>query len=67
MKFKCARGGLDKNKKKGKKKKNRLGVDLGGGDSEPDEPLEPKPCLKVQRKGDVFTIQVRTLFNDNFI
>ncbi|CAH0400604.1 unnamed protein product [Chilo suppressalis] len=62
MTFKCARGGneRDKNKKK-KKKGNRPGVDLGGGDSEPDEPLEPKPALKVQKKGDVFTIQVNPL------
>lgn len=60
MTFKCPRGGQDKDKSKKKKKKGRTaGADMGGGDSEPDEPLEPKPTLKVQRKGDVFTIQVR--------
>ncbi|XP_013192068.1 uncharacterized protein LOC106136154 [Amyelois transitella] len=62
MTFKCARGGPDKDKNKKKKKKgSRPGADVGGGDSEPDEPLEPKPALKVQRKGDVFTIQVNPL------
>lgn len=57
MTFKCPRGGPDKDKKK-KKKGARPGMDLGGGDSEPEEPLDPKPALKVQRKGDTFTIQV---------
>lgn len=62
MTFKCARGGQDKDKNKKKKKKgSRPGADVGGGDSEPDEPLEAKPALKVQRKGDVFTIQVNPL------
>lgn len=62
MTFKCARGGQDKDKNKKKKKKgSRPGADVGGGDSEPDEPLEAKPALKVQRKGDVFTIQVYLL------
>ncbi|CAD0204028.1 unnamed protein product [Chrysodeixis includens] len=62
MTFKCARGGPEKDKNKKKKKKgHRPGADVGGGDSEPDEPLEPKPALKVQRKGDVFTIQVNPL------
>ncbi|XP_075983078.1 uncharacterized protein LOC142981219 isoform X2 [Anticarsia gemmatalis] len=62
MTFKCARGGPDKDKKQKKKKKgHRPGTDLGGGDSEPEEALEPKPALKVQRKGDVFTIQVNPL------
>ncbi|KAM3960486.1 uncharacterized protein ACR2FA_005394 [Aphomia sociella] len=62
MTFKCQRGGPDKDKNKKKKKKgSRPGADLGGGDSEPEEPLEPKPTLKVQRKGDVFTIQVNPL------
>ncbi|XP_050664138.1 uncharacterized protein LOC126964860 isoform X2 [Leptidea sinapis] len=61
MTFKCPRAGReDKNKKK--KKKGRLaGANTGGGDSEPEEPLEPKPALKVQRKGDTFTIQVNPL------
>lgn len=60
MTFKCPRGGAEKDKNKKKKKKgNRPGTDVGGGDSEPEEPLEPKPALKVQRKGDVFTIQVK--------
>ncbi|KPI92176.1 hypothetical protein RR46_13397 [Papilio xuthus] len=62
MTFKCPRGGQDKDKSKKKKKKGqRPGADMGGGDSEPEEPLEPKPALKVQRKGDVFTIQVNPL------
>ncbi|XP_047512405.1 uncharacterized protein LOC125054499 isoform X2 [Pieris napi] len=62
MTFKCARQGQDKDKSKKKKKKGRTtGADMGGGDSEPDEPLEPKPALRVQRKGDVFTIQVNPL------
>ncbi|XP_050551203.1 uncharacterized protein LOC118275702 isoform X2 [Spodoptera frugiperda] len=65
MTFKFARGGPDKDKNKKKKKKgNRpggTGGDVGGGDSEPEEALEPKPTLKVQRKGDVFTIQVSPL------
>ncbi|CAK1596624.1 unnamed protein product [Parnassius mnemosyne] len=62
MTFKCTKGGQDKDKSKKKKKKGkRLGTDTGGGDSEPDEPLEPKPTLKVHRKGDVFTIQVNPL------
>ena len=64
MTFKCPRGGQDKDKSKKKKKKGRTaGADMGGGDSEPDEPLEPKPTLKVQRKGDVFTIQVNTYYS----
>ncbi|KAI8424844.1 hypothetical protein MSG28_006769, partial [Choristoneura fumiferana] len=58
MTFKCARGGPDKDKKK---KKRKPGQAVGGGDSEPEEPLEPKPALKVQRKGDTFTIQVNPL------
>ncbi|XP_068619309.1 uncharacterized protein [Battus philenor] len=62
MTFKCPRGGQDKDKSKKKKKKGqRPGANMGGGDSEPDEPLEPKPALKVQRKGDIFTIQVNPL------
>ncbi|XP_047033940.1 uncharacterized protein LOC124640276 [Helicoverpa zea] len=63
MTFKFARGGPDKDKNKKKKKKGTRGpgADVGGGDSEPEEPLEPKPALKVQRKGDVFTIQVNPL------
>lgn len=55
MTFKCARGGPDKDKKK---KKRKPGQAVGGGDSEPEEPMEPKPALRVQRKGDTFTIQV---------
>lgn len=60
MTFKCPRGGPEKDKSKPKKRKKgaRPGADAGGGDSEPEEPLEPKPALKVQRKGDIFTIQV---------
>lgn len=67
MTFKFARGGPDKDKNKKKKKKGSrpggTGGDVGGGDSEPEEALEPKPTLKVQRKGDVFTIQVMVHFN----
>lgn len=58
MTFKCARGGPEKDKNKRKKKKGHKPGENLGGDSEPDEPLVPKPALKVQRKGDVFTIQV---------
>lgn len=65
MTFKCARNGPDKDKKKKKKKKK--GVAAAAGDSEPDEPLEPKPTLKVQRKGDVFTIQVTSISNQTRI
>ncbi|XP_030029463.2 uncharacterized protein LOC115446802 isoform X2 [Manduca sexta] len=63
MTFKCQRGGpeKDKNKKRPKRKGHRPGADVGGGDSEPEEPLDPKPALTVQRKGDVFTIQVNPL------
>ncbi|XP_034833771.1 uncharacterized protein [Maniola hyperantus] len=62
MTFKCPRSGPDRDKNKKKKKRGRTaGADMGGGDSEPDEPLEPKPTLKVQRKGDVFTIEVNPL------
>lgn len=64
MTFKCPRGGQEKDKNKKKKKKGaKPGAgDTGGGDSEPDEPLEPKPALKVQRKGDIFTIQVKNIY-----
>lgn len=55
MTFKCPRQGPDKDKKKKRKKGSAV---VGGGDSEPDEPLDPKPALKVHRKGDVFTIEV---------
>lgn len=60
MTFKCPRGGADKDRNKKKKKRGNRpgGTDGAGGDSEPEEPLQPKPTLKVQRKGDVFTIQV---------
>ena len=62
MTFKCPRGGHEKDKNKKKKKKGTgPGAAVGGGDSEPEEPLEPKPALKVQRKGDVFTIQVKPM------
>lgn len=58
MTFKCPRGGPDRDKKKKKRRTAGAGAQQGGGDSEADEPLQPKPTLRVQRKGDVFTIQV---------
>ncbi|XP_047994224.1 uncharacterized protein LOC125232556 isoform X2 [Leguminivora glycinivorella] len=61
MVFKTARAGMDGKKDKKKKKRKPGQKYVGGGDSEPDEPLEPKPTLKVQRKGDTFTIQVNPL------
>lgn len=68
MTFKCPRGTTEADRKKAKGKKGKKkggaaggGDGGGGGDSEPDEPLEPKPALKVQRKGDVFTIEVNPL------
>lgn len=58
MTFKCPRGGPDRDKKKKKRRAAGAGAQQGGGDSEAEEPLQPKPTLRVQRKGDVFTIQV---------
>lgn len=58
MTFKCPRGGADRDKKKKKRRAAGAGAQQGGGDSEAEEPLQPKPTLRVQRKGDVFTIQV---------
>lgn len=57
MTYKCPRSGQEKDRKK-KKRKPGQGGQTGGGDSEPEEPVEPKPALKVQRKGDVFIIEV---------
>lgn len=57
MTFKCARAGPDKDKNKKKKKKGQKPGDALA-DSEPDEPLVPKPALRIQRKGDTFTIKV---------
>ncbi|KAG7297785.1 hypothetical protein JYU34_018527 [Plutella xylostella] len=62
-----SRGGSGKRKKGKKKKKGARKWEGGRGDSEADEPVEPKPALKVQRKGDIFTIQVNPLKDLNAI
>ncbi|XP_041969595.1 uncharacterized protein LOC121726342 isoform X2 [Aricia agestis] len=59
MSFKVPRVSYDKDRFK--KKKQRKKKTVNNGDDEPEEVLEPKPTLKVQRKGDVFTIQVNPL------
>ncbi|KAJ2953452.1 hypothetical protein O0L34_g1046 [Tuta absoluta] len=63
MTFKVTRGSgeKEKNKKKKKRRHGQIGMSGAAEESEPDEPLIPKPALKVQRKGDVFTIQVNPL------